>query len=344
MNAELAPGIHLALSVRLTSSMSSKAQSASSTKENPTSGLFQQIAEIHERSGAKAIALAYYDYASEAGLGIHADRWFHAASTIKVPILIALFGAIEKGRFKLDDRLHVRNRFYSVVDKEPFKVSTARDANAAVHRALGKTMKLEQLAEHMITTSSNLATNLLIDLIGIEEANVILKELGIEGIELHRGVEDEKAFDAGISNKVTANGLLKVFRLIEDRSLFSPEASQKMLDILHKQEFKSFIPAGLPSEARVAHKTGEISTIAHDAGLVFLPERKPYAVVILTEWDADKGGRSDALAKVSRAIYQAVNAQSDILKPMTEEVVALDATQALEEQAVDAAPTEGESK
>lgn len=312
---------------------STKTQPSTTKNQGPSNGLFQQVANIHEQSGAKAIALAYYDYASEAGLGIHADRWFHAASTIKVPILVALFGAIEKGRFTLEDRLHVRNRFYSVIDNEPFKVSTARDANAAVHRALGKTMKIEQLAGHMITTSSNLATNLLLDLIGIDEANEILKELGIEGIELHRGVEDEKAFDAGISNKVTANGLLKVFRLIEDRSLFSPEASQKMLDILHRQEFKSFIPAGLPSEARVAHKTGEISTIAHDAGLVFLPDRKPYAVVILTEWDADKGGRSDALAKVSRAIYQAVNAQSDILKPMTEEVQTLDATSA-----------EGESK
>lgn len=306
---------------------SSKTQQSNNTSvHGPANGLFEQIARIHEQSGAKAIALAYYDYASESGMGIHADRWFHAASTIKVPILVALFGAIEKGRFRHDDRLHVRNRFYSVIDGEPFKVGTARDANASVHRALGKTMKIEQLAEHMITTSSNLATNLLLDLVGIEESNAILRELGIEGIELHRGVEDEKAFDAGISNKVTANGLLKVFRLIEDRSLFSSEASQKMLDILHKQEFKSFIPAGLPSEARVAHKTGEISTIAHDAGLVFLPDRKPYAVVILTEWEPDKGGRSDTLAKVSRAIYQAVSAQSDILRSMTEEITSQEVT------------------
>ena len=301
---------------------SSKSQQSEISRQNGPS-LFSQLASIHEQSGAKAIALAYYDYASETGLGIHADHWFHAASTIKVPILIALFGAIEKGRFELDDRLHVRNRFYSVIGGEPFKVATSRDANSSVHRAIGKTMKLEQLAEHMITTSSNLATNLLLDLIGIEESNKILHELGIEGIELHRGVEDERAFDAGIFNKVTANGLLKVFRLIEDRALFSPESSQRMLDILHKQEFKSFIPAGLPSEARVAHKTGEISTIAHDAGLVFLPDRKPYALVILTEWDADKGGRSDTLAKVSRAVYQAINAQSDILRPLTEDVAAI---------------------
>jgi beta-lactamase class A len=298
---------------------SSSAGTSSAGAGSNTSGLFEQIARINEESGAKAIALAYYDYASETGLGFHAERWFHAASTIKVPILIALFGAIEQGRFKLEDRLHVRNRFYSVVDSEPFKVSTSRDANAAVHKCIGKTMKLEQLAEHMITTSSNLATNLLLDLVGVNEANAILKELGIEGIELHRGVEDEKAYEAGIYNRVTANGLLKVFRLIEDRSLFSPESSQKMLDILHKQEFKSFIPAGLPSDARVAHKTGEISTIAHDAGLVFLPDRKPYAVVILSEWDADKGGRSDTLAKVSRSIYQAVSAQASLLSPIEEE-------------------------
>lgn len=282
-------------------------------------GLFSEVARIHEESSAKAIALAYYDYASETGLGIHAERWFHAASTIKVPILVALFGAIEQGRFTLEDRLHVRNRFLSVVDGEPFSVTTARDANSAVHRCIGRTMKLSQLAEHMITTSSNLATNLLLDLVGIDEANQIMKDLGIEGIELHRGVEDEKAFEEGIYNKVTANGLLKVFRLIEDRALFSDEASQQMLDILHKQEFNSFIPAGLPSDAKVAHKTGEISTIAHDAGLVFLKGRKPYAVVILTEWDADKGGRADTLAKVSRSVYRAITAQAELLSALVPE-------------------------
>lgn len=295
--------------------------SRSSSVADPltTSDLLDRVKRIKEESGATAIALAYYDYASETGYGIQADRPFHAASTIKVPILIALFGAIEKGRFELDDRLHVRNRFYSIVDGEPFAVSTSRDANVTVHRAIGKTMKLGELAEHMIKTSSNLATNLLLDLIGIEEANAMLMELGIDGVELHRGVEDEKAFEAGIYNRVTANGLLKVFRLIEDRALFSSKASQQMLDILHKQEFKSFIPAGLPSDARVAHKTGEISTIAHDAGLVFLPDRKPYAIVILTEWDAEKGGRSDTLAKVSRAIYHTVNAQSSLIDTAIEE-------------------------
>jgi beta-lactamase class A len=77
-----------------------------------------------------------------------------------------------------------------------------------------------------------------------------------------------------------------------------------MLDILHAQEFRSGIPAGLPGEARVANKTGEISTVAHDAGIVYLPDRDPYVVVILSEWKPETSGRREAIAQISRAVYE----------------------------------------
>ena len=76
-----------------------------------------------------------------------------------------------------------------------------------------------------------------------------------------------------------------------------------MLEILHAQEFKRGIPAGLPEDARVAHKTGEISTVAHDAGIVYLPSREPYALVVLTEFDEAEGGGKDTIARISRAVY-----------------------------------------
>jgi beta-lactamase class A len=222
---------------------------------------------------------------------------------------VTVFAAIADGRFGLESRLHVRNRFISVADHTSYKLTTSRDANSAVHRAIGKTMRIEELAFHMITTSSNLATNLLLDLVGLEYAQVALHQLGMDGIELKRGVEDNAAFDAGISNRVTANGLLALFRLIEERRAVSAEASEKMLEILHAHEFRSGIPAGVPEElrsngARFAHKTGEISTVAHDAGIVTLPDRKPYVLAILTGWDKDQGGRHDTLARISREIYQ----------------------------------------
>jgi beta-lactamase class A len=200
-------------------------------------------------------------------------------------------------------RLHVRNRFTSAYDGSIFRVNADRDANAEVQDAIGKTMRISELALHMIATSSNLATNLLLDYVGLESVQQTLAELGIEGVDIRRGVEDERAFQAEINNQVTADGLVRLLRVIAEERAFSPELSRKMLDILHAQEFKSGIPAGLPVAARVAHKTGEISTVAHDAGIVYLPKRKPYVVAILTEWDPDATGRSATIAAASYDVY-----------------------------------------
>jgi beta-lactamase class A len=269
------------------------------------------IVKIADDAGAASAAVAYYDYETKTEWSYRGDCWFHAASTIKVPVLVALFGAVARGDLTLDSRVHVRNRFLSAADGVPFRVESGRDANSEVHAALGKTMKVEELAYHMIVTSSNLATNLLIDLVGLEQMRASLAELKITGVDLKRGVEDERAFEQQISNRVTAGGLLQVLRLIEEGRAHSVEASAKMLEILHEQEFRSGIPAGVPGDARVANKTGEISTITHDAGIVYLSGRKPYALVILTEWDPKVSGRHSTIAAISRAVYEHLSGRQD---------------------------------
>ena len=264
-----------------------------------------QIENIESDSGAKAIAVALHD--AETGFELHykADRWFHAASTIKVPILLGAFAAINRGELLPHSRVHVRNRFLSVVENVPFRVESGRDANSVVHDAIGKMMRVDELAYHMITTSSNLATNLLLGVIGPDAVNRTLKELDVDdGIDLKRGVEDELAFEKGINNMVTADGLLRILVLLSEGKAFSPALSRRMMDILHGQEFNQGIPARLPKGARVAHKTGEISTVAHDAGVVYLPKRKPYVLVILTEWDPEGSGRSRTIAAISHTIYE----------------------------------------
>ena len=264
-----------------------------------------QIEKIESESGAKAIAVALHDAETDFELHYNADRWFHAASTIKVPILLGAFAAIDRGELLPHSRVHVRNRFLSVVENVPFRVESGRDANSAVHNAIGKMMRVDELAYHMITTSSNLATNLLLGVIGPDAVNRTLGELDVDdGIELKRGVEDELAFEKGINNMVTADGLLRILVLLSEGKAFSPALSRRMMDILHGQEFNQGIPARLPKGARVAHKTGEISTIAHDAGVVYLPKRKPYVVVILTEWDPEGSARSRTIAAISHTIYE----------------------------------------
>jgi beta-lactamase class A len=222
--------------------------------------------------------------------------------------MLALFGAIDAGRFTLDSRLHVRNRFLSLVDGTPFRVAAGRDADKEVHASIGKTMRIGDLARHMIITSSNLATNLLVDLIKVDQAQEMLARHGIRGVELARGVEDDKAFEANFNNRVTANGLVALFRVIYERRGVLPESAREMLDILFEQQFRSGIPAGLPSdvrsEARIANKTGEISMAAHDAGLVFLADRKPYVLAVLTETEPNSDKRMERIARVSTAVYK----------------------------------------
>ncbi|MEP6551505.1 MAG: serine hydrolase [Gemmatimonadales bacterium] len=282
------------------------------TKEGPAPGatsrdltLREKIEKIEAESGARAIAVALHDAETGFAIHYHADRWFHAASTIKVPILLGVFAAIDRGELLPHSRVHVRNRFLSVVENIPFRVESGRDANSAVHNAIGKMMRVDELAYHMITTSSNLATNLLLGVIGPESVTETLRALHLdEGTELRRGVEDELAFEKGINNMVTADGLLKILVMLAEGKAFSPALSRRMMDILHGQEFNQGIPARLPKGTRVAHKTGEISTVAHDAGVVYLPKRKPYSLVILTEWDPEGTGRSRTIASISHTIYE----------------------------------------
>jgi beta-lactamase class A len=292
----------------MTNNESTSPARAGATATAPSEGsLKNQIEKMEKESGAKSVAVALHDF--ETGFELHykADRWFHAASTIKVPILLGVFAAIDRGDLLPHSRVHVRNRFLSIVEDIPFRVESGRDANSAVHNAIGKMMRVDELAYHMITTSSNLATNLVLGVIGPQSVNDALRELHLEdGIDLKRGVEDELAFDKGINNMVTANGLLKILVMLAEGKAFSPALSRRMMDILHGQEFNQGIPARLPKGARVAHKTGEISTVAHDAGVVYLPKRKPYALVILTEWEPTTSGRSRTIATVSHTIYEAL--------------------------------------
>jgi len=225
---------------------------------------------------------------------------------MKLAVLLGVFRQIDRGELALDSPVHVRNRFTSIVNQEPFMLDLGRDADPDVYGHLGKTLTIRELAYWMITKSSNLATNLLVDVVGIETIQHALDELAIDGVRFLRGVEDQAAFDAGLNNEVTANGLLKILRVIADGKAFSEEASHKMLTIMLDQQYRSGIPAGLPKAARVAHKTGNISTVHHDAGIVFLEGRKPYVLVILTQFSADKA-RGTAVADVSRDIYNALS-------------------------------------
>jgi beta-lactamase class A len=272
--------------------------------------LYRSVLEIKKDHDLEELGISFWDAQTTIQWSYNAEHYFHAASTMKLAVLLGVFRQIDRGELALDSPVHVRNRFTSIVNQEPFMLDLGSDADPDVYGHLGKTLTIRELAYWMITKSSNLATNLLVDVVTIDAIQHALDELAIDGVRILRGVEDQAAFDAGLNNEVTANGLLKILRVIAEGKAYSEDASREMLTIMLDQQHRSGIPAGLPKAARVAHKTGNISTVRHDAGIVFLEGREPYVLVILTQFSADKA-RGTAVADVSRDIYNTLAGLTD---------------------------------
>ena len=276
-----------------------------------TGSRFDDLATtLVEANAGGTAAAALFDYQTGESWAYDGDRWFHAASTIKLAVLACVYASLPARHLTPWHRLHVRNRFFSAADGTPYRMLAARDSDAEVYTAIGRTMRIGSLARHMITVSSNLATNVLLDFVGVGTAQRVLTDAGIAGVHLVRGVEDDRAFDAGISNMVTASGLVELLRAILEGRFGDRQHTDEMLDILSAQTFNSGIPAGLPPAVRaasqVAHKTGEISTVTHDAGIVFLPGRPPYVLAVLTGTGAQRGPRFAPIAHISRRAFEQV--------------------------------------
>ncbi len=260
------------------------------------------LARAIEESGAEvAIAFRTRDGAME--VLIEADRAFHAASTMKVPVMIELFRQASAGTASLDEALPIRNEFRSIVDGSPYSLSASGDSDAEVNAALGKTLTLRRLCEAMITVSSNLAANLLIERLGVENIRRTVARLGADGMQVLRGVEDGKAFQNGLNNTTTARGLLILLEDLAGGSAVSETADREMIEILKRQRFREAIPAGLPPGTPVAHKTGRITRIHHDAAIVYGP--RPYVLVVLVGGIDDQKKSAALIAALSRKVYEA---------------------------------------
>ena len=280
-----------------------KAAPAPESLARVENSLYVSIQAIKKKDKLERLGISFYDSQTTLNWSYNADAFFHAASTIKLAVLVGVYGEIARGRLTAEAPVHVRNRFTSIVENRPFVLNLDAEPSPEVARHLGRTMSVRDLAYHMITTSSNFATNLLIDVVGVRAIQKALEELKIEGILMLRGVSDEAAFQARLNNQVTANGLLKLLRMIAEGRAWSPEICAQMLEILLDQRFKSGIPAGLPGDVHVAHKTGNISTVHHDAGIIYMGNRNPYFLVILTQFPAEQR-RSAAVAEVSKDLFE----------------------------------------
>jgi beta-lactamase class A len=268
-----------------------------------TDSLVERInSRIAAEPGAQ-VGLAYIDLATRDTLFLNADSSFHAASTMKVPVMIQLFRSAAAGSFAMDQRLMLVNQFASIVDGSLYSLDSTSDSDTTLYHRIGERVAIDTLLRLMITRSSNFATNTLIALVGAENVTRTMRSLGAQRIQVLRGVEDGKAFDKGLNNTTTARDLAIILRSIDEGKAASPAATRQMLGILLAQEFNERIPAGLPAGTRVAHKTGEITAVSHDAAIVYLPGRKPYILVVLTRGIPDGNHSSKLIADLSALVY-----------------------------------------
>jgi beta-lactamase class A len=260
------------------------------------------IEERIQKSGAD-VAIAFRTLDGHAAYLFHDEESFHAASTMKIPVMIELFHQARQGKLKLDDPLPVKNEFHSLVDGSTYTLDPTDDSETDLYKGVGQTRTLRQLCELMITASSNLATNLLIEKLGVDNIRATVHSLHSDGMNVLRGVEDNKAFAKGLNNTTTARGLQQLLEAIARGEAFDQESSGQMIEILERQKFNEGIPAGLPPGTRVAHKTGEITKIHHDAAIVFAP--KPFVLVILVRGLAETKDSARLMADITRQLYQA---------------------------------------
>jgi beta-lactamase class A len=252
-------------------------------------------------------AVAFKDLSSGKELLINEKENFHAASTMKVPVMIEVFKQAGQGKFKMTDYLVLRNEFKSIVDSSFFSLDSTDDSEKELYKHIGEKRSIHDLLYQMIIVSSNFATDLIVEKVGAGNVMQTMQELGAKDIRVLRGVEDQKAFDRGLNNTTTAFDLALLFEKIARGKVISKKACQSMTGILLDQKFNEVIPALLPPAVKVAHKTGSLTGVHHDAGIVFLPDGRKYVLVLLSRNLKDEDAAVKAMAKVSEMIYQYAN-------------------------------------
>jgi beta-lactamase class A len=263
---------------------------------------------IRRHAGDSAlVSVAFRDLATGDSLLVDAHQPLHAASTMKVPVMLELFRRADAGEISLADPVEVRNSFRSIADGSSYALDAGDDSDSSLYRRLGERVPVRELIEHMITRSSNLATNLLIDLADPRRIAATMASIGAGEMHVLRGVEDGPAFRAGMNNTTSAYALMRVMEAVAGARAASPTASREMVDVLSRQHFRGMIPAGVPPGVRTANKTGDITRIAHDAAIVFPPGRAPYVLVVLTRGFATPASAAPVAREVSAAVWRHVS-------------------------------------
>lgn len=259
---------------------------------------------IAEEPGA-TVGVAFRPLRGGGAFDINGDSSFHAASTMKVPVMIELMRRVDAHALALSQNVLLVNSFASIADGSPFSLDPADDSDSSLYARVGSRVSVRELTDRMITRSSNLATNALIALVDPARVSATAALLGARATRVLRGVEDQKAYDLGLVNTTTAADLASLLVSIASDRAASPGGCALMREILLRQEFNERIPAGVPPGTPVAHKTGDITAVAHDAAIIFPAGRAPYVLVVLTKGITQEQRANALIADLSRLVWKA---------------------------------------
>jgi beta-lactamase class A len=271
--------------------------------------LIKKLESAIAKSGAE-VSVSFHDLETFERFSIHPIE-MHAASLMKVPVMIEIFRQAEQGKFSLDEKITVTNEFKSIVDGSPYSLTAAEDSDEDIYRYIGKEMSLRELVNRMITVSSNLATNILIEWVGVKNVMGMLTNQDIHGMKVLRGVEDIKAYERGLNNRTDAVSMSLIMALIAEGKAGTEESCQEMIEILSRQKYRAKIPAGIPPGVKVANKTGSITRIDHDAAIVFPEGRKPYILVVMTRGIERREDAEKWIEEMSRIVYDHVTEKEE---------------------------------
>ena len=275
--------------------------------QNSTKELQNKIASIFEENQGD-FAIAFKNISGEKdSILLNAHEDFHAASTMKTSVMIEVFKQASEGKFSLQDSLVIKNDFKSILDGSSYSMELGRDSGEHLYEQIGQKRSIEDLVTDMIIYSSNLATNIIIELVDAKNVNKTMREMGAMDINVLRGVEDMKAYEAGLSNSTTAYDLMLIFEALANGKAVNAEADKEMLHILQQQKHTDLIPALLPENLKIANKTGWITGVHHDSALIELPDGEKYVLVLLSKNMKDMEAGTKMLSEVSKLIYDHVN-------------------------------------
>ena len=244
----------------------------------------EQAAGAH--AGTYAVACASAD--ESWSVDVNGDKPFVSASIIKLAILGTLLDQAQSGVLSLDDSA-------TVGPSDIVGGTGVIQASGA-----GGSYTYRQLAAYMIQDSDNVATNLIIDAVGMPAVNEYASEIGLTQTTLNRRMMD---FAAGDENYTSANDVAHILQLIYQGKLVSPDASEFALDLLKGQHDDAGLLEGLPAGSVFAHKTGTLDGVFNDGGIVF--DRNPYVMVVLSG-DAEKSQAQACMVDVAQAADAAI--------------------------------------